>query len=406
MSSLPMHAQAAKPRVLVLSRNYPSPAIELLGLWVRQIVQGSRAICDPLVVAPVPWAPRMRGVPEYYARFGRVPPTRDDDGVEVIHPRFLVGPGSKLSRFEPAAYYRGVKGTVARLHERFPFDLIHAHFTWPDGVVGARLAARYGVPLVITEQAPWRPWFDDDLRARGEALEAASRAAAHIAISNAVRASIEHFTGPSDRLHVVPDAVDGEAFRLRDPGTERRAGQILFVGIIRRVKGVDVLLRALHVLAAEGRDVSLKLIGEGHFRQYHQDQAELYRLIEELGIGERVEFMGKQPLGRLVSVIHESQVLVLPSRAESLGMVLVEALACGTPVVATRCGGPEDIVTDEVGKLVPVEDPDALADAIGEVIDQQGRYEPAKLRAYALASFGIDEVVSRHASIYERALAG
>ena len=96
----------------------------------------------------------------------------------------------------------------------------------------------------------------------------------------------------------------------------------------------------------------------------------------------------------------ESAVVVLPSRAESFGAVLVEALACGTPVVATRCGGPEDIVTPEDGELVPVGDADALADAVATVLRDTGRFRPEELRERALERFGWPTVVRRTTAVY------
>jgi glycosyltransferase involved in cell wall biosynthesis len=393
-----------RPHVLVLSRVYPSPAIELFGLWVRQVVQSSRAICDPVVVSPVPWSPPVPGLPERYSRFRRVPPRRDDDGVEVIHPRYVIGPGSALARFEPASYHTAVRRPVSRLRGRFPFDLIHAHFTWPDGVVGARIAEQFDVPLVITEQAPWGPWLDTDERMRREAVWTARRAAAHIAISNAVRDSINHFTGDAGNVWVVPDAVDGSRFVLPPPGTERSDRELLFVGSIRHVKGVDVLLRALRRVRDDGRDVTLTLIGEGHFHRYRQDEQALHPLARELDLVDHVRFRGKLPLGELVEAMQRCALLVLPSRAESLGMVLVEALACGTPVVATRCGGPEDIVSEAVGTLVDVEDPESLAAGIERVLDRREGFDPSALRAHALRGFGVEYVVGRLRDVYSAAL--
>jgi glycosyltransferase involved in cell wall biosynthesis len=104
--------------------------------------------------------------------------------------------------------------------------------------------------------------------------------------------------------------------------------------------------------------------------------------------------------------MQESAVLVLPSRHESLGMVLVEALACGTPVVATRCGGPEDIVDDDVGLLVPPEDPAALADGLAQTLGALDRYEPAVLRERTLARFGSRAISERLSALYREALAG
>jgi glycosyltransferase involved in cell wall biosynthesis len=132
----------------------------------------------------------------------------------------------------------------------------------------------------------------------------------------------------------------------------------------------------------------------------------MVRLSHELGVSDRVRFVGRKPLRELVAAMQESALLVLPSRHESLGMVLVEALACGTPVVATRCGGPEDIVDDDVGLLVPPEDPTALADGLAQTLGSLDRYEPAVLRERTLARFGSHAVSERLAALYREALAG
>ena len=93
-----------------------------------------------------------------------------------------------------------------------------------------------------------------------------------------------------------------------------------------------------------------------------------------------------------------------PSRRESLGMVLAEALACGTPVVATRAGGPEDIVTPDVGVLVPTEDPEALAAGIADVLDTRQRFDPVRLREHALERFGLEAVHRQVAALYAEAV--
>jgi glycosyltransferase involved in cell wall biosynthesis len=101
-----------------------------------------------------------------------------------------------------------------------------------------------------------------------------------------------------------------------------------------------------------------------------------------------------------------SAVLVLPSMLESFGAVLIEALACGTPVVSTRCGGPEDIVVDEVGRLVPVGDALALSRAVEDVLEDPHRYPVERLRHYALSHFSWDIVAERILSVYRGVLKG
>jgi len=150
--------------------------------------------------------------------------------------------------------------------------------------------------------------------------------------------------------------------------------------------------------------VRLILVGESYFRNYQKEYDRLRQVAVDLGIAGCVNFAGKKPLTELVREIQKSALLVLPSRAESFGMVLVEALACGTPVVATRCGGPEDIVTEEVGILVPPEDPQALAAGIAQVMDRRSDYDPAKLRTYALERFGLESVGQQLRALYAEAL--
>jgi teichuronic acid biosynthesis glycosyltransferase TuaC len=392
-----------RPRVLVLSKSYPNPVFDVMGLWVESLVRHSANFCEPKVISPIPYCPPLPGLPEYYSRLRKIPQRRWLNGVEILHPRYFTGPGYSLHSIESIAYHSAARSQARKLREAFPFDLIHAHFTYPDGVVAVRLGKHFGVPVIITEQNPWGPWMDANRTVRRQAVWAARECTFHIAISKAVRDSITRLAGESEKLRIIPDAVDGSVFST--PREQRKIpNQIVFVGAIRPVKGVDVLLKSLRLLLDQGRGVKLVLVGESYFKSYQKEYARLQQMAKDLGLGESVRFAGKQALPELVRTMQESVALVLPSRAESFGMVLVEALACGTPVVATRCGGPEDIVADGMGVLVPPEDPAALARGIAEVLDRQASYEPRRLRAYAIERFGLDSVGARIEQLYSDAL--
>jgi glycosyltransferase involved in cell wall biosynthesis len=207
------------------------------------------------------------------------------------------------------------------------------------------------------------------------------------------------------KLRVIPCGVDGAVFDLAAAGEVAVGARLLFVGAVRPVKGVDVLLRALAILAERGRPERLTVVGDPYFRSYRQAYEQARRLSVELGIADRVEFVGGADPPEVARHMRESAVVVLPSRRETLGVVLVEALACGTPVVATRCGGPADIVTDQVGRLVPAEDPQALADAIASVVDERAAYDPALLRAHALNTFSWERVTQQYRDLYSEILA-
>jgi glycosyltransferase involved in cell wall biosynthesis len=389
---------------LVLSRNYPNDVMPVLGLWVEGLVRHCARQCEVRVVAPVPYCPPLPALSENYTRLRRVPTQEIRDDIPVVHPRFLLPPGYAFHGLESIPYYLAAVRSIDRLRKEFDFDLIHAHFSFPDGWAAACLGRRYGVPVLITEQAPWRPWMDDYKLVRLQALWAARQSRFHIAISRSVRDEIVHFAGESERLRVIPDGVDTSVFTLARNGVRRIPNQILFVGAVRPVKGADILLRAMRLLQDRGRELKLVLVGDPYYGAYRKEYDRLRVLASELGLQADVEFAGRKSQEELVRYMQQSAVLVLPSRKESLGMVLAEALACGTPVVATRCGGPEDIVNENVGVLAPPGDAEALASGIAHVIDNHYRYIPEELRAYAVEHFDWEQIAARVMELYAEAV--
>jgi teichuronic acid biosynthesis glycosyltransferase TuaC len=394
----------ARLRVLVLARSYPNDVFPTLGLWTEQPTVRLAERCEMRVVSPVPWCPPLPPLSrlEQYARFRRVPAHDRRSGVEIAHPRFVVGPGRLLYPLEARAYAAGIERTVARIHASFPFDLVHAHFIYPEGVVAARVARRYDVPFVVTEHAPWTRWLDEPGIAR-QAVPAARAAAMIMPVSTSVLRTIRAYAGESARATVVPVGVDEDLFT---PGDEsaRRAHQILYVGLINFNKGIDILLAAMARLAAQGAPGRLLLAGGSFYRNTRLQEERLREQAAALGLGDRVSFLGRLLPAEVARLMAESAVVVLPSRAESFGAVLVEALASGTPVVATRCGGPEDIVLDGVGELVPIEDSVALADALSRVLADPGHYDRTRLRRFALERFSWDTVVDRVHDVYRDAV--
>ncbi len=396
---------SSRSRVLVVSRSYPSDLLPILGLWVERPTQLLAECFDVRVLSPVPWCPPLPAVGplRQYVRFRQIPRREQRAGIDVERPRFLAGPGRSLHRLEALAQERGARRSVERLRATFPFDLIHAHMIHPEGAVAHRLSQRYGVPFVVSEHAPWTTAWFRSRRVRREALAAARAAAALLPVSSSVRETMRWFGIEGDCVHVVPVGVDSQLFGLGG-ANDRIPDRILYVGWINYTKGIDVLLRAMKILQSRGERGKLLLVGGAAYRDTRLQEEELRRLADELDLGDRVSFAGRKSHAEVARLMAESAVVVLPSRAESFGATLVEALASGTPVIATRCGGPEDIVTDDVGRLVPKEDPEALADALATVLRDPGHFTAAALRAYALERFGWEKIVPQIASEYRRVL--
>jgi glycosyltransferase involved in cell wall biosynthesis len=393
------------PSVLVIARTHPNNVLPTLGIWTQRLVQASADVSRPTVVAPVPYAPP--GLPvEDYARYRRVLRERNEHGVAVHHPRVPVGPGSLLFSFEADLFYPFVRRLCDRLHGERTFDLIHAHFIYPDGVIAARLGRRYGIPVVTTEHAIWQPLSVRFPRVHGQVMEALESIGRVTVVSEAVRASVIATAGERVATDLLPNVVDEDTFRLPTSDEAWDPDQILFVGVVRRVKGLDVLVRAMDLLRRRRPRLRLKVLGAPFYRGYQRDEREVRDLIHELRLGRRIEFMGQATPAEVASAMRDSAALVLPSRREAFPTVLLEALASGTPVVATRCGGPEEVVTDAVGRLVPPEDPNALAQAIDEIVAQRSSFSSIGLRNHVVSCFGKAATAERIEQIYRGVLMG
>ena len=391
-------------RVLVLSRNYPNRALPLLGIWVQGLVQAMRKHCDPCVVSPVPYCPP---IPSFvsYARYRQIEAQVQDDGVDVWHPRCIAGLGHTFHAWEGWLYHKSVRRLVRRLHESLPFDVIHAHFAYPDGAVAVRLGQELGIPVAITEHARWIPWMERFPSVRRQAVDASRRCSAHVHVSRFVMDTVTPFTGQTSNAQIVPVGVDASVFHRCPDQPPASLNQILFVGRIHHVKGVDVLLRAMKQLVVGRPELRLVMVGGGFiYRDYRRQEEQLRQLAEDLDLCGQVQFVGPKTPQEVAQLMRGSSVVVLPSRAETFGAVLIEALACGTPVVATRCGGPQEFITEEMGELVPVEDPVALSAAIVRVLQRRESFDAEAVSNHVLAHYSWDRIAHQMSDVYQRAI--
>jgi teichuronic acid biosynthesis glycosyltransferase TuaC len=391
-------------KVLVFSRNYPNSVTPILGLWVEQLVRQLARVCEIKVIAPVPYCPPL---PHFipYTRFRKIPLRQILNGIEVFHPRFFVGAGYSLHRFEGNTYLWGVRQQVRQIQQEFPFDLVHAHIIYPDGVAASQIGVAYKVPVVITEHSFWHPWLDDYPSVRRQAVLAVNRCDAHILASRSLEDSVMRFTDRLDRVQSIPIGVDVSLFTLPPSESLRQTNQILYVGRIKESKGFRYLLQAMCRLLNIYPDLELVIVGGGLWGHQTAEEICLRSLAQSLGLLEKIKFLGVKTPVEVAVLMQTSTLLVLPSMRETFSAVIVEALACGTPVVATRCGGPEDIVNESVGMLVPKEDEKALAEAIAYVIQHRDRYHPDRLRAYAVQNYSWEKVTEQTFHLYQKVLA-
>jgi len=367
--------RAARLRVVVLTTFFPSPRDPFRTPFLRNLVDAMAADCDVDLVIPVPRRPQIGswrdGVP--------VPPVETYADRTLLHPRYLAVPG--LHWLSGLTYCVGVWRTLRALKQRHGRFVLHAHCAYPD-VVGAAIAARcLGLPLVATAHGS-----DINLSARERLLRPQIRAALRsaqrvIAVSDPLARAVAALTDLAPpRIECIPCAgYAANVFHPRAPadlavlrqalGLDADTRLVLFVGHLVPVKALDVLLRAWALLpsaqpgAARAR---LVLVGEGAERDA------LIRLAEHEGVAAQVTFLGPRPQAVVADWIAAADLLCLPSHAEGSPNVVVEALASGTPVVASRVGGIPQLVEDGVnGLLVPPGDPRALATALAAALARE-----------------------------------
>ncbi len=185
----------------------------------------------------------------------------------------------------------------------------------------------------------------------------------------------------SSKLALLPNPVDEDIFTLATR-SENTPKNILCIAHFREEKRIDILLEAFHQIINEGHSLALYLAGKGPLRK------QLEKMVYSKGISKSVKFLGHLPQAELVKELHKADILVLPSQVETFGMALIEAGACGVPVVATDCGGPEDIVTSEVGFLAKPESVSALKEGIQKMIQNYHQFDREEIRNTTIKRFG------------------
>jgi D-inositol-3-phosphate glycosyltransferase len=354
-------------------------------------------------------------------------------GNRVVH--IPAGPETPLSRHELANYLGEFTAEIVKFAESkdIDYDLIHCHY-WLSGLAGLELREAWNLPLIqmfhtlaimkdrVARSADEEP---SDLRLESEAklLQSADRV---VAATPAEVAQIQWlYREDISRVVVIPPGVDTTRFYpIPDDEAKEYIGvpchdrMLLFVGRIEPLKGIDTLIEAVGILNQEGildyHPFCLAVIGGDPHASREQMTAEMERLQamrESLEILDLITFLGKRDQDTLPYYYSASEVVVVPSHYESFGLVAREAMACGTPVVASETGGLAFLVKDgETGFHVPTADPEALAEKLRLIIQDDelraklGQQAGEYARAYSW-SMVVEQVVDLYRSMVGKKLA-
>ena len=393
-------------RVLCFSTLYPNAVRPSHGVFVetrlKQLIAYSGI--EARVVAPVPWFPFTSRMFGRYGEYARVPATEVRSGIEVSHPRFLAVPriGTAMNPYLLAA---SARRAVRQLQDTgFDFDLIDAHYAYPDGIAAWMLARELGKPFVITARGSDLYRFPQHPVARRLIIEATDAADAVITVSHGLKRQLARIGGRAD-VAVLRNGIDLNAFRLFPRNQARKqltdafglnipaqSRVVVSAASLVPLKGHDLLLDAISRL----KDLHLCLAGDGPSRNV------LLRRCHELGVQDRVHFLGVLDQPTLNLLFSAADVSVLASSQEGWANVLLESMASGTPIVASRIEGTDEVVTHDVaGRLV-----DRSAAAIAQGIESVLAAETpqASVRAFA-ERFSWDETSAGQLSLFESIVA-
>jgi glycosyltransferase involved in cell wall biosynthesis len=275
-------------------------------------------------------------------------------------------------------------------------DVIHAHVVLPAGAAALKIGRLHKIPVVLTEHT--EPF---SLHLRTPVYRRLTRKTLLgmnkiIAVSPSLKEQILQFE-PDTGVEVIGNVIDDAFFSPAAPNQKKDAiFRFLTVAMLTERKGIGYLIEAVKLLSQETSSQFEVIIGgDGPIR------AELERRAENLGVMKYCRFTGALNRTEVRDWINQSDVFVLPSLGETFGVVLLEAMLCGRPVIATRCGGPEDLVTPESGVLVNAADPTALAKAMNDFMKNEDRFNPQDVRNNAIERYGQTTFLRKIAQLYD-----
>jgi teichuronic acid biosynthesis glycosyltransferase TuaC len=381
--------------ILSFTTLYPNAVQPVHGIFVenrlRRLAESGRVRLT--VVAPVPWFPFASPRFGAWGAYARVPGHERRHGIEIFHPRYRTLPRIGMS-VAPRLMARDVRALVGRLVKDRRIDLIDAHYFYPDGVAAVTIAGELGLPVCVTARGTDLNLIPRFALPRRQIVRAARQADALITVCDALQQPLLDMGIPPGKIRTLRNGVDLIHFRPLDRDAARarwgaKGRTLVSVGGLVERKGHHLIIDALAGLP----ETSLLIAGEG------EERRALERRIAAAGLGDRVRLLGQVAQADLPSLYSAADALVLASSREGWANVLLEAMACGTPVAATDVWGTGEVVTaPEAGVLISDRSAASIAAGVQRLLEAPP--ERAATRAYA-EGFSWDATTQGQLALFE-----
>lgn len=371
--------------ILIVARGFPQINNPLQGIFEFDQAKALKSIGHKVVYLSLDLRSirRKRKLGKYWTIM---------DGINILNISIPLGKVPAIIRFGIGKFglrifYKDI------LNKQGKPDLIHAHFSG-IGFMSLVLKEKLSIPLVITEHSSKLNRLHLNKQLKNNAQEAFNYSNRLITVSSALKKKIvDHFGIES---YIVPNIVDtNNFFFYKNKKTDLFT--FISVGNLIYSKGFDILIEAFKK-ADFNKNICLKIVGKGPEYKIIQNQ------INEAGLNNQIELLGFLNRTEISKIMHESDAFVLASRGETFGVVYIEAMLAGLPVIATACGGPEDFVTPENGLLVPVEDVVALKDALIKIHNEIDIYDKRAISENCKRNFSPENIAGQLTKIYRETL--
>lgn len=381
-----MPTRLGKPlRVLFIPSWYPSAVDPVLGTFVREHAKAAALHHDVSVIYPY--------------EVERPTDTRtqvEDNGYLTIRQPFTPLPWRRLF---PLHYLLAFHRATRALPPSWQPDVIHLHVGYPGGLAAAYGMIRWKAPLVYTEQAgPLAEKILATRVARWCLPRVARRAHVVAPVSSFLARDMAKSGLLAGRVAILPNVVDTDVFQCsQSQGHTHGSIRLLAAALLVQGKGIEHAIDAVSLLRQGGHRATLTIAGDGPLRTPLEARAIAKK------IKPHVRFSGILTKPELAAEMKRSHVFILPSERETFSVVVVEAMAAGLPVVATRCGGPEELITSDTGLLVETTSPEALARAVLKIVADPQRFDGGAARArkhYSVPAVG-DRLVELYRSVMQ-----
>jgi len=340
--------------ILLVSSLFPNSLEPLRGIFTFQIAKEMWTYENVRVIAPVPVMGNFKflNLLRKYKVRSDIPFCDNIDGNLVYHPQYTAVPGAGI--LHHVAMYRALRPLMSTILKDWHIDAVNCHWIFPDGAAVRKICAELGIPVMLTPLGTDLNRYAE-FPLRRQVIKSALRKSDKVSVLNREMFGKCLNLGVSkERLAIIPNGVDLEEFFILDRkaaraglGVAADSQTILFVGTLVPVKGVEILLRAFDLMRRKRRTGSLELfiVGAGHLGD------SLKKLSAKLGWDGAIHFVGPVMHSDLVHWLNAADCLCLPSLTEGHPNVMMEALACGTPIVASPVGSVPDFVTEATGRL-------------------------------------------------------